>query len=107
LRWPGEEKHLRSGLQIGDVVRVDRGGGNLGRITAFNNTWSHLTAGRLVHYEQLIVYPGDPMPDDDPRPWSADGVAWEATLSKARPGDIASHMHGPRGFGWKSRRSSW
>lgn len=98
FRWTGEDAHFRSEFQIGDVVRVDNGSGYLGKITAFNNTWSHLKGGRLVHYKHLIVYPGDPTPDEDSRPWSGDDVAWEDALRKARPGDVASHVHGPRGF---------
>src|SRR6266536_3977557 len=40
---PGEQDHFRSTFQLGDVVRMPDGA--LGRITAFDTTWSHVRAG--------------------------------------------------------------
>lgn len=86
-RWPGEEDHYRSDLQIGDIVRAPYG--YLGRLTAWNNTWSHLTAGRIAHLEPLLTYPGTPAPPN--AKLQGRSSSWESALQRAEPGDVARH----------------
>ena len=86
--WPREEDHFRSTFQIGDVVRLlsDRA---LGRITAFNNTWSHIRGGRIVHVEPILAYQA-------PEPANArlygHDLCSEADLAPAQPGDVSAHL---------------
>lgn len=65
-RWEGEENHFRSTLKVGDIVRTDSG--RRARITAWNNTWSHIRGGRIACLDDL----------------EAEGIgrdgAWENTL---------------------------
>lgn len=55
LRWPGEEDHFRTTLKVGDLIQ--RGHGGVSRITAWDNTRSHVRAGRIAHLEP--IGPGD------------------------------------------------
>ncbi|MBG6140480.1 hypothetical protein [Longispora fulva] len=74
--WPQEEAHYRSALEPGDIVCDDTG--TRWRITAYDNAFSHLTAGRIAYLEAT--------PD---RHAAASGraqasrTAWENTLTAA------------------------
>jgi hypothetical protein len=104
-RWPGEEDHYRSSFQVGDIVRHKYGA--LGRITAYNNTWSHIKGGRLVHLEPLLAYPGVPMPESS-RQAFCHKVSWEDEMTPAQPGDIAAHAdHGTPSYHWRYRPANW
>jgi hypothetical protein len=102
-RWPGEENHYRSDLKVGDVVRMPYG--YLGRITAWNNTWSHIRGGRLVHVESLLTYDGSDL-GRDVKPYSTHG-SWESDLAPAQPGDVASHVTGAGSIGWQHVPATW
>jgi hypothetical protein len=94
-RWTGEEDHYRSKFKIGDVVRIDKGSGYLGRLTAWDNTWSHVRGGRIAHYEPLLTQDGSSLDDESARVYDrARGSAWESDLSPAHRGDVAAHMTG-------------
>jgi len=93
--WPGEEGHFRSSFELGDVVRMEYGA--LGRITAFDNTWSHLTGGRIVHVEPLLAYLAPEPPNA--RPYGHRGC-WERHLTAAQPGDISAHAALRDGYQW-------
>ena len=103
FRAAGEEKHYRSDLQPGDIVRGQYG--NLSRLTGWNHTWSHLTGGRLAHLEPIVSYPGTPAPDGSvPYAFTS---SWENNLTRAEPGDVGSHsVRGPVGM-WQPRPASW
>lgn len=99
LRWEGEEGHYRSEFVIGDRVRGHSG--TCGVITAFNNTWSHIRGGRIVHIQ----------PDAPPAPGHTFGfekgvTLWEKDLSPAQPGDVPAHVDRP-GMGWRYVPASW
>jgi hypothetical protein len=89
LYWPGEEHHYRSNLKIGDVARMKYGA--VGRIVAFNNTWSHITGGRLVHLDPVLAYEGPAPANAHPY---GHNVSWEVDLSVAQPGDVSAHTVG-------------
>jgi hypothetical protein len=79
-RWPGEEDHFRSEFTIGDTVRGEYD--TLGVIVAFNNTWSHIRGGRLVHLTN--VGPG----------YGTENIEWENHLRVAEPSDrFGRHPH--------------
>lgn len=102
---PEEVNHYRSEFKPGDIVRVDRH--YLGRIIGFNHTWSHIRGGRIVHLYPLVAYPGTPV-DPTARPYvDADGKigAWECDLEQAKPGDVAAHIAGPVGFGYRNMQA--
>lgn len=104
VRWPGEEDHYRSDFTIGAIVRHKYGA--LGRITAFNNTWSHIKGGRIVHLEVLLTYPGTPAPGDA-RQAFCHKVSWEDELRQAKPGDVAAHADHSAGYHWQYVPASW
>jgi len=93
--WPGEQDHFRSTFELGDVVRMEYGA--LGRITAFDNTWSHLRAGRIVHVEPLLAYLAPEPPNA--RPYGHRGC-WERHLTAAQPGDVSAHAALRDGYQW-------
>lgn len=99
FRWEGEEGHFRGPFNVGDHVRGQYG--TSGVITAFNNTWSHLRAGRLVHIQ----------PDRAPSPGQTFGfevgvTVWERDLSAAEDGDVPAHVSHP-GLNWRYVPASW
>jgi len=90
VRWPGEEDHFRSSFQIGDVVRV-RQSRVLGRITAYNNTWSHIRGGRIVHLEPILANQA-PEPANVRMYHGGQVGCWEDDLAPAQPGDVSEHL---------------
>ncbi len=102
FRWPGEEDHFRAAFQLGDVVRMLPYRA-LGQITAFNNTWSHVRGGRIVHVEPILAYQ-TPAPADA-RPYRHRGC-WESDLAAAQPGDVSAHTAG-QGPGRRPVPASW
>ncbi len=92
---PGEQDHFRSTFQLGDVVRMPDGA--LGRITAFDTTWSHVRAGRIVHAEPVLASLAPAPPNA--RLYGHD-ACWEHHLAAAQPGDVAAHMALCDGYQW-------
>lgn len=81
--WPGEEHHLRTSLQIGDRVRTMND--YLCVVVAFNNTWSSVRCGRLVHLAPI----GPSFANDR-------ACSWESKLRPAEASDVfGRHPHFP------------
>lgn len=97
IRWEGEEDHYRSDFTVGDHVRGEHG--LSGTITAFNNTWSHIHGGRIVH-----ITP-DPVPPPG-KTYGTERTCWEHDLTAAQPDDVPSHVD-REGYGWKHIPASW
>jgi hypothetical protein len=111
-RWPGEQGHFRSSFQLGDVVRV-LPSRVLGRIFAYDNTWSHLRGGRIVHLEPVLAHQA-PEPANV-RMYHAGHVGcWERDLAPAQPGDVSEHLTVRDGCqpwdyanGWRTVPATW
>ena len=75
-----EEDHFRSGFRPGDFVTVR---GHSARLIGWNNTWSHLTGGRLAHLD---------------RGEERDEAEWEDNLEPLTP---FAHATGNPREGWE------